>query len=468
MCGSVLYLHKQNKHQSSDRATHEMQVEVKALLDGPASYQKVMTTLESQFIRQDLQENHFLDTVAREFYAQGTILRVRLIALQAGGGDNHSSVQYTSAKLMMKAHTHVEDGSQVSWTAEELIPVATARAILATPRQIYNLLAAANIASQTILPRLEKDVPREHLNTLEYVGCFSTLRTACTFPSDTQPGLIMHVDKTMYPFGDRFEVEVPNITVPVHDIASEVSAFLGRIGVPFEFAEESKFQRFAHGMQATKSSSHMVQDVKVVLSSLEDVQRVCSNLEASILSQKQQENHFYDGFDDELGRHGTFFRLRHELEGNKFSAVLKEHQDVDSGSQVNWTQELELSPDVAHGILHDPTGFLSLASTNTLASALKDKFKVTRLRSIGGFSTNRRVFAWPNASCQPQGGLELRVDVTAFPFGEHYEVEVTKIAVPVSDVLAELECVLRSLGVSFRVATESKLDCFLRGSSRRH
>jgi adenylate cyclase class IV len=443
-----------------------MQVEVKALIDSQESYNTALSVLQEQFIRQDLQENHFLDTAGREFFAQGTILRIRLIAFPHA--NQQDALQYSSAKLMLKAHTHVEDGSQISWTAEEAIPVDTARAILTTPRQLYSLLHAANILSETILPRLEREVSKEHLNALEYVGSFSTLRTVCHFKSEAQPGLLMHIDKTIYPFGDRFEVEVPNITVPVHDVAAEVAAFLASNGVSYEFAEESKFQRFVHGMQATKSSSHMVQDVKVVLDNLEGVQRVSENLEPFLLSEKQQDNTFYDGFDDELAARGAFFRLRHELNGNRFAAVLKEHQDVDSGSQVNWTQELELSPDVAHTILHDPTGFLSLAASNTLAQSLKEKFGMTRLRSIGSFSTVRRVYAWENATSQPAGGLQLRVDTTTFPFGEHYEVEVTNISVPVCDVLAELEGVLRSLGVSFRVATESKLDCFLRGCSRRY
>ncbi|CUF74426.1 adenylate cyclase, putative [Bodo saltans] len=410
-----------------------MQVEVKALIGSQETYNTTLSLLQGQFIRQDLQENHFLDTAGREFFAQGTILRIRLIAVpqsptnssQQEAIGHGSLLQYSSAKLMMKAHTHVEDGSQISWTAEEAIPVDTARAILTTPRQLYALLQAANIVSETILPRLEREVPREHLDALEYVGSFSTLRTVCHFKSEAQPGLVMHIDKTTYPFGERFEVEVPNITVPVHDVAEEVAAFLTANGIPFEFAEESKFQRFVHGVQATKSSSHMVQDVKVVLDSVEGVQRVSANLESFLLSEKQQDNTFYDGFDDELAARGAFFRLRHEVHGNRFAAVLKEHQDVDSGSQVNWTQELELSPDVAHAILHDPTGFLAQAGSNALAQSLKEKFGVTRLRSIGSFSTVRRVYAWENATSQPSGGLQLRVDTTTFPFGEHYEVEVT-------------------------------------------
>jgi hypothetical protein len=152
---------------------------------------------------------------------------------------------------------------------------------------------------------------------------------------------------------------------------------------------------------------------------------------------------------------------------SQYFLALKEHQDVDSGSQVAWTQETEIAHDVAHALIHDPTGFLSLREHDAIAKTLSEKFGICRLRSIGGFSTIRRTFAWTTSQSQPQGGLQIRVDVTSFPFGEHYEIEVTNVQVPVSDVLAELEGVLTSLGVRFSEGKESKLDCFLRGCSTR-
>lgn len=445
-----------------------MQVEVKALLDGPLSYKRVLTASEDHFSSRVLQENHFLDTSARELYAQGTILRVRLTVNHSATSHaveaQHASTEpreYTSAKLMLKEHTHVEDGSQVSWTAEEDIPVHTALAILGAPRTIYAQLNSQQTPNR-ILSRLEKEYPRAHLEALEYVGCFTTLRSAYRFPQcREQANLVMHVDKSVYPFGERFEVEVPNIAVPVQDVAADVATFLASAGAVFEFAEESKFQRFAHGMEASKAKSHMVQEVKVVLAAEEDFNKVVDNLEQNFLSQQQQDNYFYDGFDNELAAQGAFFRLRH-VNHHTFYTVLKEHQDVDSGSQVNWTQESELSADVAHRLMQNPSSFLELAESNTTAHALRQRFQMERLRSIGSFSTIRRVYGWPTAQSQPRG-LQLRVDQTTYPAGMHYEIEVTNISVPVLDVLSELQAVLSSLGVRYAAATESKLDRFLNG-----
>lgn len=461
-----------------------MQVEVKALLDGPVSYKRVMTALESQYVSQTLQENYFLDTPSRELFQQGSILRVRLFVANADAisqvygsvtSVRHSTSaasHYASARLMVKEHAHVEDGSQVSWTAEEPIPVEVALEILATPRRIYQLLSQAAVSPATpdaILSRLEREYPREHLEGLENVGSFTTLRSVFQFPQCTeQKGLKMHVDKTLYPFGERFEVEVSGIEVPVHDVVNDVSQFLNTAGAVFEFAEESKFQRFVHGVQAARATSHMVQEVKVVLAGADDLVRVYNALEnQGLLSEQRQENFFYDGFDDELAARGAFFRLR-RVHDHQFFAVLKEHQDVDEGSQVNWTQEVELSPDVAHLLMADPSAFVrDFVDTHAIANALVTKFGVRRLRSIGGFATYRRTYAWPGSQSQPNGNLKIRVDESNFSHGtKHYEVEVTDIEVPVTDVLQELMSVLQSLGVQCKVAKESKLDCFLRSGLR--
>jgi len=454
-----------------------MQVEVKALLDGPLSYKRVLTALESQYITQTLQENHFLDTPGRELFQQGSILRVRLFVANSDAAtlQGYSSAaanpatHYGSARLMIKEHSHVEDGSQVSWTAEERIPVDVALAILATPRNIYQLLSqAASSATTTtdvILSRLEREYPREHLEALEHVGSFTTLRSVYRFLQCTeQKDLKIHVDKTTYPFGERFEVEVPDIEVPVHDVVSDVSTFLTSVGATFEFAEESKFQRFVHGTQAARAASHMVQEVKVVLGGEQDLLQVYSALEnQGLLSEQRHENFFFDGFDNELASRGAFFRLR-RVHDNQFFAVLKEHQDVDEGSQVNWTQEVELSPDVAHLLLSDPSAFLrDCVETHAIANSIVNKFGIRRLRSIGGFSTYRRTYAWPGSNSQPNGKLNIRVDDSNFSRGtKHYEVEVTNVEVPVTDVLQELLSVLQSIGVRCHVAKESKLDSFLR------
>lgn len=278
-------------------------------------------------------------------------------------------------------------------------------------------------------------------------------------------------------------------------------------------------------MIAANMQCHLVQGVKVVLNGKSDLELLLRHLsDEDFVGAEAQQNYFFDGFDNELAKLHAYLRLRctvmkdvGDSTRESFTLVLKEHQEVREGSQMEWSREMPLHDlNVVREILknHDwlcaaspPTGtaycstFLpgaqqqrpypespSWAVVDQIAERLRE-LQISKLRRIGHFVTDRRRYIWSDAQCQRhhashtftdhdtrhtspvffegvthhEKALEFHVDISQFPAetSQHYEVEVVNVAVPVADVIAELTEKLTRMGVHHQVATQSKLDYFL-------
>lgn len=443
-----------------------MLVDVKVLLASKHDADVVRSALEPNLVQTELQDNHFFDTASKALIAQGSLLRVRHSVTQpaapgAGGAAQGIPPPATeSAVVALKEHAHVESGSQVVWAGQDSIAPTVARTLLHHPDQLLDGDLLPRVAP--LLRQLSLPLP------LVYIGSFQNNRAEFQWPGCvSQPGLAIRLDETVYPFGTKFEIEVSGINVPVHDVIDELSAVLDALAVRYSLSSESKFAAFVRGLQQSNCASHMVQDVKIRLFTEEDVHRFATVIANDFVSEDVQENYFFDGLNGELSSKMSFFRVRVKNGGQSVVGAVKEHQEVEGGTQVCWTQELPIDAEDAARLLTNPRSLPEASeflakSPSVLAAALREKFLLTGLSFVGSFRTHRATYSWSTSSSQPVG-LVIKIDKTKFPFGPHFEVEVSQITVPVHDILDELSAWLTVNAIPFEVSSQSKLEAFMDG-----
>lgn len=246
--------------------------------------------------------------------------------------------------------------------------------------------------------------------------------------------LRLRLDRTLFPFGERYEVEVPRIDAPaLEDVTRELSKFLNVLGVTFQLGSESKYARFVRGVQCQKAPAQDVTDVKLCITSINGYMEVRKNLEAILLGTSSDsndkrsiattdlntsghcdvteesidsrteyhENYFFDGPQDELSKQRCFLRLRRLNAGHHYTLVLKEKQRFVDGRQENRTSKTDLSPDVASELLSEPSHFLvKQHNHNAVASVLWHQFGLRRLCGTVSFTTTRISAPWWSAQSQ--------------------------------------------------------------------
>jgi adenylate cyclase class IV len=438
-----------------------MHVDVKILLASKHDADIVRRNLQSALLQTELQDNHFFDTPNRALITQGSLLRVRHSTVTLANSSDAATSE--SAIVALKEHAHVESGSQVVWAGQDAISPEAARCLLHRPEQLLDSSLLPRVAP--LLAQLQLPLP------LLYIGSFQNIRAEFQWPGcRSQPGLTIRLDETTFPFKVQYELEVSGIYVPVHDVIDELTAVLEALQVSFSLGSESKFVTFVRGIREANSVSHMIQEVKIRLNSEDDMNKFAAVIANDFVAEDTQENFFFDGANGELSGKMSFFRVRVKNDGQTTVGAVKEHQEVEGGTQVCWTQETPINPVDAAMLLtnprdvHQTTRFLS-QSQSPLAAVLREKFHVTALHFVGSFRTHRATYTWSSSASQPVG-LILKLDKTRFPFGNHFEIEVSQISVPVQDVLDELAGWLTRNGISFAVSMQSKLECFMEGCQR--
>lgn len=283
-------------------------------------------------------------------------------------------------------------------------------------------------------------------------GSYSSVRkvyryiqgSAADIGTDLRERLRLRVDRTLFPFGEKYELEVPNVDEPLDDVMKELKTLLTKMGINYQLGSESKYARFINGMRARDAQSQEVQDVKLRLTSRSGYEEVLKNLEAivnaaAIQRQNQRlgtnasvdrrdptdepsavvedaggegidaplyeeeahENFFFDGPDMELRAQNCFLRLRRFNSRDNYQLVLKERQTFRGGRQESQTSKMDLSQDVALALLQRPETFLAIYhEQNAVAGTLWHHFGLRTLSSCAFFRTHRLTVPWWSAQSQ--------------------------------------------------------------------
>ena len=448
-----------------------MQVEVKFVLEGVRDYDTLCSTWQREKVHSQTEvEDHFFDGPAGELIANDhTILRLRFVSQKCEGVVDErwtktSGERASRAFLTFKEGACCQEGSSMRWSMSVDLPLSLARTLIQPKEDVIHILSSIPEADSLV-----DAIRNKHsIKALNHIGNFSTSRITYNWPiAKSQPGLTLHLDRTVYPFGESFEIEVPNITVPVQDVINELSAVLNGLQIHFRMGEESKFQHFVRGVRELKGCALLEQQVKVVLFSLGDYEAAENCLRPNFQARNSQANFYFDGLDDELSHKDAFLRVRcmvqEEDRETILSAVvsLKEHSKVIDATATRWSEQWSLPVEAASIICYENNPNALLLVHSPIPMALRDKYNVHSLKKVGCFVTLRSSYNWPTAKSQP--GLTLHLDRTVYPFGESYEIEVPNITVPVQDVINELSAMLNGLQIHFRMGEESKFQHFVRG-----
>eukprot|EP00758_Cryptobia_borreli_P004187 Tbor_TRINITY_DN4233_c0_g1::TRINITY_DN4233_c0_g1_i2::g.23935::m.23935 len=437
----------------------QQQVEAKVVIHTAQDFTTIINSLpKDDFITEDNHENHFFDGPNGELAGKQAVFRLRFI-LPAPCSDNNNTSNTVRSILTLKEHSGFEDGSTTRWSRHSNIDADIGRAMIENPTTFFKNINCSSVSKtpsngqdNTGVCSIEElfAIMKDHfsLTSLVYVGGFNTRRTRFAWTTaKSQSGLHIHLDHTVFPFGERYELEVPNISVPVQDVLEEVIQVLDSLKVGYSMGHDTKFQQLANGRRAASAEAHMLNEAKIVLLNRDALETVSHSIQGGYLTEVEHHDYFFDGPKMELMSRNAYFRVRvimqRATEGVTVVGMLKEHHGIEDGSAMCWAQEVQLSQSVFSEMMRFPSCFLD--SVNSICLTLKSKFGLNSLREIGAFRNIRRKYAWTTA--KSQSGLHIHLDHTVFPFGERYELEVPNISVPVQDVLEEVIQVLDSLKV---------------------
>ncbi|CCW60792.1 unnamed protein product [Phytomonas sp. EM1] len=287
----------------------------------------------------------------------------------------------------------------------------------------------------------------------------STCTSTCTKEQSWRDNLKIRIDKTFYPFGEKYELEVSQIDGPLEDeILAEIKALLIKLQVKYYLGSEGKYARFIREMRNEYVQSQNVQDVKLRLSSFSSYEEVRNNLNEIMMSvqgdsaadpnencriegsrkrQRKchellpnamapinehtceltasdltefQENYFFDGPNRELHQQKCFLRLRCYNHTAYYTLVLKENQSFKDGQQISRTSKVKPSADVARMLIQNPTQFLlAEREHNAIARRLWGYFGLRSLCDTVRFTTTRVTVPWLSAQSQrasPMHGVD--------------------------------------------------------------
>ncbi|EPY23215.1 hypothetical protein STCU_07816 [Strigomonas culicis] len=245
--------------------------------------------------------------------------------------------------------------------------------------------------------------------------------------------LRLQVDRTLFPFGEGYELEVPRIDLPLDDIMLELRAFLQSCGIRYYPGAEGKFAQYMRMKRNADAETHDVQDVKMRITNIYGYQEVRNNLERIVAERRKasesgrlranadasfpadaaedtetyfteelHENFFFDSPTGELRSRRCFLRLRHYEQSKRYTLVLKENQTVVDGQQENRSCKTELSEVSAQQLRDDPTHFLQTQwQHNAVTQALWSFFNLRALIQLPAhFRTYRITVPWWSAQSQ--------------------------------------------------------------------
>lgn len=163
-----------------------------------------------------------------------------------------------------------------------------------------------------------------------------------------------------------------------------------------------------------------------------------------------QENHFFDGSNEELSSQKVVLRIRFYNSDQKAIITCKGKQVLKDGIGRAPEEEEEIDVQIARSFVQDPDAMLLYDDSN-LIRKLKGEFEFKDgLKYLGGFDNQRSVYEWR--------GYSLELDLTSYPWGCLHEIEC-ETNKP-EDLKQILEKLLAEQCIPFSDAKKSKFANF--------
>ncbi|KAF6256384.1 CYTH-like domain-containing protein [Scenedesmus sp. NREL 46B-D3] len=191
-------------------------------------------------------------------------------------------------------------------------------------------------------------------------------------------------------------------------------------------------------------------EVKLRLPGPEAHQQLAQLLAPGLVATHQQENYFFDGPGRELNSRRVVLRLRFYNTDKKAVLTLKGEQLlVDGIGRASEDEEVLPDAAAARRYLERPSELLALPSG--IMRGLVQRYGLTRLVSLGGFSNTRQECSWQ--------GFTLELDATRYSWGCLYELEA-ETDKP-EELRSHLEQLLQGHGIQYSYSTTSKFANFI-------
>lgn len=163
-----------------------------------------------------------------------------------------------------------------------------------------------------------------------------------------------------------------------------------------------------------------------------------------------QENHFFDGANQELSSQKVVLRIRFYNGDHKAVITCKGKQVLQGGIGRAPEEEEEIDVELAKKCLDDPNLLLTYEES-PLMKKLKDEMTFSNgITHLGGFDNKRTVYGWR--------GYTLEADETSYPWGSLFEIEC-ETENP-EELKTMLETFLSDHHIPFSDSTKSKFANF--------
>lgn len=354
-----------------------MQHSVKFVLNDTTSFARVSASFPQATDKPlMIMEDSFLDTANGLLSKNKIILRVRRnvqARTSISSNSNSSETNPPTAEVRAMQHSTVTDGCAQRWdTSAELDPRVAEKIFLLPgdkPVVFGELLDRLMASCGEFLEKIITTATGKSLNItklkFQKLGGYRTVRdTRPWLKCNSQPGLNIRIDQTTYPFGERYELEVPDITVPVEDVIEELSDKLESIGAKFQRGHQTKWQVFVAAQNSESVKNQMAVAAKIEVQTAADFETVRRSLgglppdsEHDEPFGELQENYFFDTADGQLRKRNIVFRLRILPQKNKAFVTIKENEPVTGGSAVSWMQQESIPIEVVKSAIQDPSSF---------------------------------------------------------------------------------------------------------------
>lgn len=364
-----------SQNSSPGNTQKEMQHSVKFVLADSTSYARVVSAFPQGSAPLVVMEDSFLDTEDKLLSRNSIILRVRrYVAARCHSGSHHQANGDLRPRAEVRAmqHSTVTDGCGQRWdTSADLDPTVAEKIFLLPGNEpavfgelLDRLLSSCGEFLRDIVSSATQN-PAPPVCKFVRLGGYKTLRDTRPWTDcQSQSGLKLRIDHTTYAFGERFEVEVPDISVPVQDVVDELGAKMEKLGAAFVLGHETKWQVCQAALASESVKKNMAVAAKIELATLQDYETVRRSLGGQPAESEfdepfgeLQENYFFDDMNFTLRRRNIVFRLRVVPHTGKAFVTIKENEPVNGGSAVSWMQQEEVPRELVESTLQDPTNF---------------------------------------------------------------------------------------------------------------
>ncbi|KEG12334.1 hypothetical protein DQ04_01791060 [Trypanosoma grayi] len=289
-----------------------MQVDAKFLLEDVGDLERVTKALQGGFLYEERYKDYFFDFPSHLLAQRAAVLRLR-VPTETGEMNAHNL-----SSLTLKDHSMVERGEQVFGVQQvKRLQQEMVEVVLRDGDDLLSVLKRlcrdavqdpesplASIITELETLAVSAEVPPQ----VQLVGSYTTHRKVYKYDSPSsnagkavaaggsgfsaQPSpQVMHIriDETEYPFGKKYELELPRISVPLHDVMIELQEYLRSLGVKYSLSLESKYARFMKYTRGLTQAREDVQGVKLRLYSIDSYMEVLAWMQRMIRDAASEE-----------------------------------------------------------------------------------------------------------------------------------------------------------------------------------